>query len=348
MKGSVFHLSGICSLCKKGEKNILTHKYHGIQLYLGYLQKKNHKIYGREKSKPFKDGIDAWIYLREIQTAIDEKEFIPWNYRGKSGSETLFENFFNKFKTKYSNYKKYFTPLLGLDLSAITRIEIKKFYRSLPIELKQSSRNLILKILRSTLSEAYQEGLIDFIPAFPRRETEEKPAKTSLTWEEQMVVIKNLPKGYQLLFLFLACHGKRVSEVLSLQWEDIDFKKKAVRVYESKIKNEDWLPLHEEFLKAFPFVGAINKTGLVFEYHRNFNLNQVLKEACRKAGVKEVTTHEFSRHSFASQRLNNGYTREEVALVLNNWSSMKSYSHMKLEQKRKIINSTYNVPIDPH
>ena len=341
MKGSVYHLRGICKRCKEGDKNEITHKHQGVSLYLGYLQKKYHKLYGKEKGKPFKDGIDAWIYLREIQAAIEDETFIPWNYRGKVGSETLFENFFDKFKEKYSAYRKYLHSLLALDLQKIDRIVIKKFYRNLPSELKTSSKNCILQILHSTLSEAYQEGLIDFIPAFPRKEKAEKPVKTWLSWDEQMAVIEAVPKKYQLLFLFLACHGKRISEALSLKWEDIDFKQKAVRVYEHKVKTEQWLPLHEDFLKALPFAGAINKSGLIFYSYTNATLNSVLLKACQKIGVKKVTTHEFGRHSFASQRLNNGYTREEVALVLNNWSSMKNYSHMELEQKRKIINSAH-------
>ena len=119
----------------------------------------------------------------------------------------------------------------------------------------------MLQVLHSTLAEAYQEGLIDFILAFPRKEKPDKPAKTWLSWNEQMEVIDALPERFRLLFLFLACHGKRVGEALSLKWEDIDFKQKAFRVYESKVKTEQWLPLHEVFLEALPVKGAINKTG---------------------------------------------------------------------------------------
>ena len=37
--------------------------------------------------------------------------------------------------------------------------------------------------------------------------------------DEQMAVLEVMPKEYQLLFLFLACHGKRVSEAISLKWD---------------------------------------------------------------------------------------------------------------------------------
>jgi integrase/recombinase XerD len=145
-----------------------------------------------------------------------------------------------------------------------------------------------------------------------------------------------------LLFLFLACHGKRISEALSLKWENIDFKNKSFRIYESKVKKETRLPLHEDFFKSLPIAGAINKTGQVFPFCSNNYLNEVLKTACEKAGVKKVTTHEFGRHSFVSQLLPL-YTKEQVALITNNLNSVSHYAHMDLEQKRKIINSNRNL-----
>ena len=67
-----------------------------------------------------------------------------------------------------------------MDLGNIDRIVVKRFYRNLPNKLSQSSKNLILQILRATLSEAYQESMIDFIPAFPRRERAKEPVKNAL------------------------------------------------------------------------------------------------------------------------------------------------------------------------
>lgn len=108
------------------------------------------------------------------------------------------------------------------------------------------------------------------------------------------------------------------------------------------MKKESRLPLHEEFFNTLPFAGAINKSGLVFHPYKNCTLNLVLKAACQKAGVKKVTTHEFGRHSLVSQLLLR-YTKEQVALITNNLSSMSHYAHMDLEQKRSIINSNRNL-----
>jgi len=346
MRGSVYHQKRVCRLCREGDKNTINHPHHYIQLYLPYLPKKNNKLTGRERGKPFQDGVDAYIYLREIQPAIKEQEFIPWNFRSSEKSLCLFGNFFEQFKAdKYSpTIKKHLAPLFGYDIKDINRIVVKQVYRKLPDDLKQSTRNLILQALHATLSEAYEEGIIEFVPAFPKRKKARKPSKNFITWNEQMAVIKAMPEHYQLTFLFLACHGKRLNEALSLRWEDIDFKRKGFKVFESKIEEENLLPMHDVFFDALPVAGVINKTGFVFPQFTHICFNRTLRIACEKAGVKKVTTHEFGRHSFSSQRLNNGYTREQVAMVTNNWSAMESYAHMNIEQKRKIINSTINLP----
>ena len=338
-KGTVFHDSGVCLQCREGDKNILFHdRCNYVQIYLKYLEQKRHRIPGRSADQPkFEDNHDAWAYLKEIQRELLAETYIPWNYRGKEGSETVLGNFFDKAMGQYSNYRKYLSPLLPLDMAKIDRIEVKKFYLSLPADLKQSSKNLILKILRATLSEAQELGLIEFIPAFPKKKKEETVVKNFLTWEEQMEVINALPKKYNLLFLFLACHGQRVSEALSLRWEAIDFKSKTFTVYQAKIKTKTRLPLHEVFINALPFAGAINKTGKVFDLKANYTLNLNLKAACKQAGVKVVTTHEFGRHSFISQRIGL-FSNQQIALVTNNLANIKKYEHLDFEMIRKIVN----------
>lgn len=339
MKGSVHHNRWVCRKCREGDKNTILHPYHYVKVYLPYLRSEPFRLSGKEKGNPFENGIKAYNYLEGIQEAIKQEAFIPWSYRKQSDSLCNFENFFRKFKEhKYPNMEKHLEPLFGYDLKDIDRITLKKFYRTLPNNLKTSTKNLILQVIRATLSEAYQEGLVDFIPPMPKRDRAIKPVKNWLTWEDQMAVIRVLPERYKLIFLFLACHGKRIKETLSLRWENIDFKQKAFRLYQSKILTEQWLPIHEDFLKALPVIGAINKTGNVFHQHTRSYLNHILKKACKKAKIKPVSTHEFGRQSFVSQRLVAGLTNEQIALVTDNLGSIKNYAHMDIETKRKIIN----------
>jgi integrase len=108
------------------------------------------------------------------------------------------------------------------------------------------------------------KSLTGFIPAFPKRDNAIKTVKNSLTWEEQMEVINVLPDRFRLIFLFFACHGKRIRESLSLKWEHIDFKQKTFRIYQSKIKTEQCLPLHEVFSRNFQSLELSIKLKMFF------------------------------------------------------------------------------------
>jgi len=336
-RGSVRHKFKQCLECHKGDKRIETHRNWYAEIYLGYLSRVSFKIQGWEAGRPFKNGIEPWVYLSQHQEEIKKETFVPWNYKGSLQSKSNFGYYFQK-KNKYPDYTNHIKTLFPLDMKKIDRVIINQFCQNLSPKLKASSRNTIGQAVHSTLSDAYREGLIEFVPAFPRKEKTEKPAKNWLSWDEQKAVLDALPNRFKLLFLFIGCHGKRIGEGLSLKWEDIDLKKKLYRVYEAKVKTEQWLPLHEAFIKAFPVVGAIKKTGFIFDRMWITTLNRCLKRACKKAGVQVVSTHEFGRHSFAGQRLAAGFSFEQIAMVTNNLSSMQHYKHLDIETARKVVN----------
>lgn len=336
-RGSVRHKAKQCLFCRKGDKRKELHPNWYAEVYLGYLSTVSFKIPGWEEGRPFKNGIEPWAYLSQNQESIKKHTFVPWNYKGSLQSKSNFGHYFQQ-KNKYPDYTMHIKPLFPLDMKKIDRVVINEFCQNLSPELRASSRNTITQAVHSTLSDAYREGLIEFVPAFPRKEKEEKPAKNWLTWEEQQAVIGELPARFKLLFLFIGCHGKRIGEGLSLKWEDIDLKKKLYRVYESKIRTEQWLPLHEAFIKAFPISGAIGKKGFIFEQVWTTTLNRALRRACKKANVQIVSTHQFGRHSFSGQRLSAGYTFEQIAMVTNNLSSMVHYKHLDIETARKVTN----------
>jgi pyruvate formate-lyase activating enzyme-like uncharacterized protein len=56
MKGKVQHLSGICSKCRKGDKNILFHKCNRICIYLDYLDQPKQFISSKDKGTPFENN----------------------------------------------------------------------------------------------------------------------------------------------------------------------------------------------------------------------------------------------------------------------------------------------------
>lgn len=333
----VYHDKRHCPMCRRGDKNEVTHPYQHIRLTLPYIRSKPFKLYGRKRGQGFKDGIEAYLFMREIAPKIEEKAFFPEQATDQEGGIFSFGAFFERhMRGKYKYYQKHLSYFWSIPIVTIDRLTLKRFQGHLKEgTLKESSRNIVLRIVRATLSEAMQQGVIDTIPVFPRQEAEHRKEKRWLSPDEQWTVIDHLPQPDRALFTFLALHGKRFSEAASLTWDKFDFRKHAVLIHESKVKKERWLALHPDFeamLTPIPIVLRGKVFNCAIERAR-----RILYRACRECGLPELGTHEFGRHSFVQQRVEAGLTDAEINSVTNNLANMKVYAKSNLPLQRKVL-----------
>jgi integrase len=110
----------------------------------------------------------------------------------------------------------------------------------------------------------------------------------------------------------------RISEVLNLKWEDINFEHNWIRLWTRKRRGgelqEDKLPIGEKLYKILkrrwdkrnrstPYVFH-NEDGTKFTYHQK---GHIIKKACEKANVKPFGFHAI-RHHVASILADSGKT----------------------------------------
>ena len=130
----------------------------------------------------------------------------------------------------------------------------------------------------------------------------------------------------------LELHGLRRSEVLGLDWADVDLKKGLLHIKGATVQNKDgqfvrketnknssssrtvpiMIPRLRELLEAEP-----NKTGAVVQIAANTMLRNI-KEACSAAGVTQVGNHGL-RHSFASLGYHLGLSERQL-MQLGGWA----------------------------
>lgn len=130
----------------------------------------------------------------------------------------------------------------------------------------------------------------------------------------------------------LELQGLRRSEVLGLDWKDVDVKKDLLHIRGATVQNKDgafvkketnknssstrtipiMIPRLHELLEEEP-----NKTGAVVTIAANTMLRNI-KEACAAAGVTQVGNHGL-RHSFASLGYHLGISEREL-MQLGGWS----------------------------
>ena len=191
----------------------------------------------------------------------------------------------------------------------------------------------------AALREAVDMEILGAVPPKPKMEKIPETEAPWLTWEDQMLVIDHAPRKFRAILLVLACQGVRVSEAINLTWEQIDRKRQTVCIDIGKTKKENNMPLHSVFLQYLKDNKIYGLSGKVFLETNQNAIWLVVTQACRDAGIRVVNTHQFSVHSWVSQRLNAGFTLDQISKT--NRKSRRimesTYGHGDNEMKRRVV-----------
>jgi len=144
--------------------------------------------------------------------------------------------------------------------------------------------------------------------------------------------ITNLKHKLALSLLYYS--GLRLSEVIHLQWEDLDWGRKIIHLKTAKGEKERIVFFHEALMKPLREYG-IDKRGLILRSERGGlytgrTIEQIVKQSCKKAGItKRVTPHTF-RHSFATHLLEAGADIRHIQKLLGhaNLQTTQIYTHV--------------------
>ena len=152
-----------------------------------------------------------------------------------------------------------------------------------------------------------------------------------------------IPK-YKGIMLFLY-FGRRLNEVLTLQWQNIDFDHKTYIIEDkySKIRRRQEYPLLkplEEFLNEY----GIHNAGYVFAGETTLHVTDNTfrkhwKTVTKKAGIEKMRIHD-TRHLLGNTLVNRGESLENIGKVLGHSSVAitKRYAKTNLETADKLLN----------
>ena len=156
-----------------------------------------------------------------------------------------------------------------------------------------------------------------------------------LTVEEEESLLKVSPNWLKEIIIFAINTGLRQSEILNLNWSQVDLFRKSLTILEQKNKGKDTIPLNMsamEVLKSRAKVRHIRST-LVF-YSKNGtainagNLRRAFYSAVRKARIEKLRFHDL-RHTFATRMVQAGvdiYTVQKLGRW-KNISMVMRYAH---------------------
>lgn len=247
-------------------------------------------------------------------------------------------------RRKYSNrtiktylfcLKKFLLFVKDTELRRITKYDVKRYLQALAEkERSGSTLNVHLQAIKFTMEEILSKRNI-FVKLPYAKVSQRLPEV--LTKEEVkrlFSVIENTK--HQLMIKLMYSAGLRVSELLHLKKQDLDFENNIGWVRHGK-GNKDRLFILaknvQEDLKQH--INERTVVSFLFSGRRQATLSTrtiqaIIKQAARKAGISKKIHPHTLRHSFATHLLENGYDLLTVQALLGHQSPETTmiYAHI--------------------
>ncbi|MDP3027761.1 MAG: tyrosine-type recombinase/integrase [Nanoarchaeota archaeon] len=224
----------------------------------------------------------------------------------------------------------------------ITTDDVKAFMAEKLTDKASSSVILFL----AAIKYAYSNVLKKDITAGIKRPKKEIKIPNVLTKDEVRRLIDSLgnSKSKLMISLIYAC-GFRVSELVNLKLQELDFNDKTGHARKAKGKKDRTFNIPEFLIeqlraqsetqkaegKEFLFTGPKGRLS-------TRNIEKIVKKAAKKAGIeKKVTPHTF-RHSFATHLLEQGVDIRTIQEMLghSSISTTEIYTHISKERLKAV------------
>lgn len=286
--------------------------------------------------------IKVRILTEETQTQI--QKFREWMQQKRYSQNTI-----KTYIEAISTFFKYFHKKTVL---AITNADLVDF-----------NSNYIIK---NGYSGAYQNQVINGVKLFfsfagslkfdiekterPRREYK-LPNVLSKEEIKQILEAQCNIKHKTMLSLIYSC-GLRCGELIALKPENIDSKRNLINIKLAKGKKDRIVPLSSKILtmlreyyqKYKPEIWLFEGQTAGIQYDER-SLQQVLKQALKKTGIKKPVTLHWLRHSYATHLLESGTDLRYIQELLGHKSSKTTeiYTHVSTKSIQNITSPFDNL-----
>ncbi len=252
----------------------------------------------------------------------------------KTEREMKIRNYSPKtIKSYLYGLRKYFS-FKGNDLTDLNQENIRDFL--LHCEKKHispQSRNLFLNAIKFYYRNVVRNPQKLEIQSAKRP----KSLPTVLSRSEVTKILESLKNAKHKLLLSLAYGaGLRVSEIIVLRGQDLDFEELIVHIKQAKGQKDRISVIPTSLIDGLKnLIAGKDKNDLVFASERGGKLTtrtaqKVFENALRDSGIKKDATFHSLRHSFATHLLENGTDVRFVQELLGhqNIRTTQIYTHV--------------------
>jgi integrase len=227
-------------------------------------------------------------------------------------------------------------------LAEISPYDVERYKEKRRKTLSGPGINRELAVLKSMLNRAGEWGFakltvnpVSKVGYFPERQVER-----ILSEEEAARLIEACGRAVRPVVITALNTGMRRGEILELRWENVDFKRRFIRVERSKNGRSRKVPMNSTLAAELSRLRE-NGTLYVFTQRAGERLKSIVtafQTACRHAAIGHVRFHDL-RHTFATNLVMNGVDLVTVKEILghSDISMTVRYSHPSDERKMAAV-----------
>nr|WP_230597932.1 site-specific integrase [Orientia tsutsugamushi] len=304
------------------------------------------------------NGIDPREVKRQQQ--IEENE-----NRIKERQEITFKELCYKYIEDYAkiytiNWEEYTDrvhtyaqALYGKKISQIRMSDIQQIFNDISKEGKYATANSLLATLRAIFNKAIKWGLIENNSTLGIEQHKLQARQRRLSYDEigrflHVLCEDTTPliRDFALLALYT---GARKTNVLEMEWDNIDFKRKIWHIPKTKNGKAQNIPLTDEAIEILQARKLISTSKLVLpsatsESGHLSHPNSTWKIICKKASIKNFRIHDL-RRTFASCMGDAGASQRTISIALNymNQNSTMYYNIPCMELVREYMSKATQI-----
>ncbi len=209
-------------------------------------------------------------------------------------------------------------------------------------EVKPRTVNAILNLIRSILRAAIEWEWIDRAPVF-KLLAEPTRRVRYLSQDEEQALLYELPLHLQQITRFALSTGLRMSNILTLEWSQIDIARETAWIHadQAKANKAISIPLNTDAI-AIIHEQLGQHASHVFSYKDKPILRangRAWREAVKRANIQDFNFHGL-RHTWASRLIQAGVPTHAL-MELGGWSDIamvRKYAHFGAEHLREYAN----------
>jgi len=303
--------------------------------------KRHRRSTGTDDRKLAEALVSKWVQEDFLEDHFGKKPELPFSEALLRYAKAQKRDHPRHFMSNTRYRLRYFANRFeGWNVSDFTFRAVQDFVDEQIEKVSSGSVARDVAILKAILNKARREERTDFVPNFPRVKGS-KPRNRWLTIDEETRLVEHATPHLKHLIRFAVDTGGRKSEILGLDWRDVDLAQKRVTFRDTKNGEDRTIRLCQRAEATLRVLGPKSRgTVFTFRGHPIKSLKTSWATACAGAGIEDLRFHDL-RHTFASRLVQSGVPLYEVMSLTGHKSleMVQRYAHLAPDYQERAIHA---------